>query len=153
MGTQALLPARRKDVPAKPQNWGKAVAAAYFRIQGAPQKVAAEAAGVGERTLEGWEKSDWWPEAKREADARFMGRLTEVSRRTLFQAIKKHGRADLALSVLERVHPALAPAKAKGLPDDDLMRDLAQAVVEVFGPDRWSEVEAKWVEILTRRVG
>lgn len=147
-----MVPAPRPDLVKKPQSWDKAVSAAYFRIQGAPQRVAAEAAGCGARTLRAWEASPWWPEAQREAATRWRTKLAEASRRTLIKAVRG-GRADLALSVLERVDPSLAPPKASRMPDDDLMRDLAQAVVEVFGPDRWSEVEAKWVEILTRRVG
>ena len=100
------------DTVEKPQDWEKAVSAAYMRLLGAPQRVAAEAADIGARTLIRWEKSDWWPKALEEANDRWFHRLTSASRRTLLKAIRK-GRSDQALTVLERVDPRLMPPKQR----------------------------------------
>ena len=42
--------------------------------------------------------------------------------------------------------------KDGGLPDDGLMQELGQAVVDAVGPEPWAKIEAAWVEILSRRI-
>lgn len=125
----------RRDTVTRPQNWDKAVSAAYLRLTSYSQKDAAKGAGVGERTLIRWEKSDWWPRALEEAANRWLQHLTAVSRRTLFAAIKA-GDADKALKILERVDPRLAPPKQQiyhsGQIDTGVMR-----IPET--PDDWSD--------------
>lgn len=143
-----LVPTGDASAVVKPQDWDKAISAAYFRALGASQKVAAEAAGVGERTLRAWESSSWWPEAKREAVARWHVKLTAASRRGLLKAVRA-GDGKLALDVLERVDPGLA--KKSALPDDELMRELAQVVVDEAGPEIWARIETRWVDVLARR--
>lgn len=90
----------------QPQDWDKAVSAAYFRALGATQAASAEAAGVSERTLRAWENSAWWPQATREAVERWHTDLSAASRKSLLDAVKTDG--DLALKVQERLNPRLS---------------------------------------------
>lgn len=101
--------AQSEDTVTKPQDWDKAVAAAYLRLIGNSQEVSAEGAGIGRRTLIRYEKADWWHEACEEAADRWLSHLVEESRRTLLAGIKG-GNASLALSILERVDRRLTPA-------------------------------------------
>lgn len=39
-----------------------------------------------------------------------------------------------------------------GLPDDGLLQELGQAVVDVVGPAPWLEIERRWVDVLSRRI-
>ena len=94
----------------KPRDWDKAISAAYLRLTGISQEKAAKAAGIGERTLQRWEVSAWWPDACLEASSKWLRGLVEVSQRTLFKAIDG-GDANLAFKVTERRIPELAPPK------------------------------------------
>ena len=91
----------------RPGDWDKAIAAAYLRLIGWTQKESAEGAGVGERTLKRWEKSDWWPEASEEASGRWLKHLVEDSRISVLSGVKKD--PALALKIIERTDPRLAP--------------------------------------------
>ena len=94
----------------KPRDWDKAISVAFLRLCKRSQKVAANVAGVGARTVRRWEKSDWWPEACRDASSRWLQGLVYVSQQTLYEAIEE-GDARLALKVTERRIPELAPPR------------------------------------------
>ena len=102
--------AEYRDVVNKPQNWDKAVSAAYLRLLGLSQKKAAKAAGIGERTLARYELSDWWPEACGEAVGRWMQQLEIECRSTIMAAVKA-GDVTTAVKMLERLDKSLAPPR------------------------------------------
>ena len=89
------------------QDREKALSVAYLRILGGTQKEAAEAAGCSERSVRGWEAADWWPEIQVEAESRWLPGLIAKARGTLLNDMD----GPLALKVLERLLPELAPAK------------------------------------------
>ena len=94
-----------------PRDWDKAVSVAYLRLVGETQEQAAAGAGVGERTLRDWEKCSWWKDALEEASARWLNNLTAHARGGLLAAVKADG--PLALKVIERTDPRLAPNASK----------------------------------------
>ena len=102
--------AKKLDVVKKPQNWDKAVSAAYLRLLGLSQGKAANCAGIGERTLARWELSDWWPEACGGAVSRWMKQL-EIECRTTIMAAVKAGDVTTAVKMLERIGKRLAPPR------------------------------------------
>lgn len=120
----ASTPDRRRP----PKNWDKPVAAAYFRALGASQKVAARAAGVGERTLRDWESCSWWPEVQREALARWHVNIGAEARRSLLRAVKDDGK--LALDVLERLDPRLAKKELPVSRVQEMLTDTIRAIRE-----------------------
>ena len=116
----------------RPQDWAKAVSAAYLWLVIGEQKASAEGAGVGERTMQRWVLSDWWPDACAEAKGRWLHHLESESRRTLMRAIVG-GDADKALGVLQQLDPTFRPhakrievvglvAFVQGMPDDEVRR-------------------------------
>lgn len=122
-GSAAVVLAELPDPIGRPQDWDKAVSAAYFRALGASQKVAARAAGCGERTLRDWEACSWWPDAHAEAVVRWRSDLTAEARRSLLRAIKRDGK--LALDVLERLDRTLA---RKELPVSRVQEMLGETI-------------------------
>lgn len=90
-----------------PRNREVAVSVAYLRLQGATQAEAARATDMDPRTVVRWESCSWWPELQREASARWLEGLAVAARRGLEAAVSENGA--LALRVLERLEPALAP--------------------------------------------
>ncbi len=102
--------AEKLDVVRKPQNWDKAVSAAYLRLLGLSQGKAAKGAGIGERTIARWELSDWWPDACGEAGSRWMQQL-EIECRTTIMAAVRAGDATTAVKMLERIDRRLAPPR------------------------------------------
>lgn len=104
--TVAVVVAERVDPIGRPLDWDKAVSAAYFRALGASQKVAARAAGCGDRTIRDWEACSWWPDAVREAHERWRTNLGAEARRSLLRAVQRDG--DLALKALERLDPRMS---------------------------------------------
>lgn len=118
----------------RPQDWNKAVLAAFCWLRSEEIRASAETAGVGERTMQRWVKSHWWPDACREATGRWLDLLTFESMRTLMRAIAG-GDADKALKVLERRLPELRPptqdvrvgvfGAIQQLPPDEVSRLLA----------------------------
>lgn len=122
--SEAVALAGEGDEVSRPQDWAKAVSAAYFRALGATVAAAAEAAGVGERTLFRWETCSWWPDAHREAVERWHVDLSAASRAALLGAIKG-GDGDLALKVQERLNPRLS---AKELSVSRVQEMLAETV-------------------------
>ena len=108
-----------------PRDPDKAVSAALLRLLGASQADAAGAAGVGERTLRQWETCSWWPEILAEASRRWLDGLAAKARKGLEGAVQVDGR--LALNVLERLEPALAPPKVRAAIEHFNMEDLSDA--------------------------
>ena len=92
----------------KARDWDNAISVAYLRLCDGSQEDAAKAVGVGVRTVRRWENSDWWPEACREAESRWLKGLVFISMQTVFKAIEG-GDAALAFKVAERHIKALAP--------------------------------------------
>ena len=98
-------------LPDKPRDWDKAVAAAYLRLIGGTQVEAAEGAGLGLRTLQGYEKCEWWAEAQEEASNRWLKHIVGAARHSLAKGIKDD--PNLAFKVLERMDPRLLPPKQR----------------------------------------
>lgn len=100
------------DCVAAPRDRETAVSCAYLRLTGSSQAEAAKAAGVDPRTLGRWESCSWWPAIQREAGERWLAGAAAKARRSLLAALEEpDGR--LALSVLERLVPELAPARQR----------------------------------------
>jgi len=100
-----------RDPIQRPANRETALSCAYLRLVGSTQAQAAEATGVDPRTLGRWEKCSWWAEVKREAADRWLAGLIAKARRGLELAVPNDGR--LALTVLERLIPELAPPRLR----------------------------------------
>ena len=94
------------DVVCKPHNRDKALSVAYLRLLGASQEEAATAAGLHHSTAQRWESCSWWPEIVAEASKRWLSGLVSKARRVLEDGLDP----SLALKVLERTLPELAPA-------------------------------------------
>jgi len=95
----------------RPQQWERLVLYAYLRMMGATQKDAGSAVGRAKRTVQVWEEDKaLYGQARTEARERWLGELTDAARVTLLKTIRE-GHGVLALQVLERLDPALAPAK------------------------------------------
>ena len=92
----------------------KMVSVAYLRLLGATQEEAATAAGVGERTVWRWEneRADW-PDVVQDARDRWLSGLAGIARDTLLKAIRDKSNGKLALDVIERLDPALLPARMR----------------------------------------
>ena len=113
----------------RPHDREKALSCAYLRHVGHTQEAAAKATGVDRRTVQRWESSDFWPDIKREASDRWLSGLAAQCRRGLEAAVADDGR--LALAVLERLEPALAPARQRvGLSADLNMNRLTDEQLE-----------------------
>ena len=115
----------------RPPQWDKMVSAAYLRILGATQAVAAASVGRSERTLWGWENKtpELWREAEAEAESRWLVDLKRASMETVLENVRK-GNAVIGQWALERLVPALAPAKQRIQVDlsklsDEELRELA----------------------------
>ena len=102
--------AGKLDGVGKPRDWDKAMSAAYLRLIGLSQEEAAKGAGVGERSLQRWEVSDWWPKACEAAADRWIQQLGIECRTTVMIAVK-NGDAQTAVKMLERIEKRLAPPR------------------------------------------
>ena len=96
------------DPVRSPRHRDRALGVAHMRQLGCSQSEAAKAMGVTTRTVGRWEVCSWWPDVQREAAERWLEGLAARARRGLEGAVLEDGR--LALQVLERIEPALAPA-------------------------------------------
>jgi hypothetical protein len=94
---------------ARPNDWDKAVAAAYLWLVLDQQKAAAKGAGVGERTIQRWVHSDWWPEACVAAKKRWLNHLTAEAQRTIMRAIRDKDDARTAWDVLQQFDDDFRP--------------------------------------------
>ena len=81
----------RKSTCKRPQDWDKAVSAAYLRLLGATQLDASFHTGMAERTIVAWEASPWWPMAEAEARMRWLKGGDALAMTGLLRAIKGHG--------------------------------------------------------------
>ena len=95
---------------ARPKDRDKALSAAYLRILGHTQTEAESGAGCAERTVRQWESCSWWPEILAEAESRWLSGLMSKARGTLLRDMD----ANLALKILERRIPELAPGRVEG---------------------------------------
>lgn len=92
----------------------KMVSVAYLRLHDYTQEEAATAAGISERTVRTWENERGdWPEVVQEARDRWLSGLAGIARSTLKTALKDAQNGKLALDVIERLDPALLPAKMR----------------------------------------
>lgn len=96
------------DPVAAPRDRETALSTAYLRLLGHTQQEAAKAAGLDPRTVQRWEHSSWWPGVKREAADRWLSGLAGRARKALLEALERPD-GPLALKVLERIVPELAP--------------------------------------------
>jgi len=102
------------DMQRRPLNWEKWLMAAHLRRLGATQGAAARSAGVGRRTLIRWEADPRWGAAKVESIRLWGDALDDAARRRLLVTLqKREDSGELALKVLERTDPRLAPAKQR----------------------------------------
>ena len=155
----AKKPAKEKATVSKPRNWDGAVLCAYFHLRGYPQERCAKEAGVGFRTLHRWMKSPWWPDALAEARDKWKNGLEIGARRTLGKAMDSEDQPDLALRIIERIDPEMAPAKQQiELSQGYISRDeavkafkmLAEAVADIVDDDdKRRAIVAKARQILT----
>ncbi len=100
--------ALRGDVVKKPQNWDKAVAAAYLWLITDNLKTSAKEVGIGHRTLKRWKGSPWWYDACEQASERWLKAGKGEARRGLLKAIKAGDTASQRW-LLERTDMRLAP--------------------------------------------
>ncbi len=127
-----------------PRHRDLALGVAHLRQLGCSQSEAAKATGVTTRTVGRWEECSWWPDVQREAAERWLEGLTARARRGLDGAVVEDGR--LALRVLERLDPALAPLRMRVAVGYDI--DVRQLTDDEL--DRVAEGE-DLVRILMRR--
>ena len=104
----AALPSKKPTS----NNWDIAISAAYLRLLGATQEEAAEAAGCGVRTIQTWEKCDWWLEATNEARHRWLKGGDALAMKAILQALKDPGEyAHMGRYWADRRIPELKPPK------------------------------------------
>lgn len=96
-----------------PRDRERALSVAYMRTLGSTQEEAALAAGVDRRTVQRWEGSSWWSEVRREAADRWLSGVVGRARHALLRALSEPD-GNLALKVLERTVPELAPTERVG---------------------------------------
>jgi len=118
------------DLIGAPRDRDQALSCAFLRLLGSTQAEAAKAANVDPRTLGRWEGCSWWRDVMQEASQRWLAGLAAKARLGLTAAVEKDGY--LALRVLERLEPALAPGRRpwadidaddlSGLSDEELER-------------------------------
>ena len=124
----------------RPQDWGKAVSAAYLWLVTDEVRASAEGAGIGDRTLHRWIHSEWWLQACAEAQDRWRNHVVVESRRTLMRSIKG-GNVDKAMDVLKQFDPEFRPrpkevrvvgllAFIQELPNDEVSRVMAMPEAE-----------------------
>ena len=106
--TDAAAMSQSADPVVGPRNHETAMSVAYLRTLGSTQEEAAKAAGVDRRTVQRWERSSWWPDIQRVAEDRWLAGTVGKARSALLQALEQPD-GPLALRILERVVPALAP--------------------------------------------
>lgn len=79
--------AGKKNPVKKPQKWDKVVSAAYLRLLGASQEVAAKQVGVSERAVRNWEQCSWWDAALNEARNRWLSGGDSAAMRGILKAL------------------------------------------------------------------
>jgi len=91
----------------KPHDWEKATSGAYLRLLGHTQQDVADTIGVSRQQFCKWEQSDFWADAVSEAKDRWLAGLAAKARQSVELAVPDDAR--LAMTVLERLEPALNP--------------------------------------------
>lgn len=115
----------------RPANWDRATSAAYLRLLGSSQQEAADQIGVDRVTVTRWEASDWWPSAVAEAKNRWLSGLAAKARTSVELAVPDDAR--LAMTVLERLEPALNPKatmEVVGDPTRPVRVEVVRRIVE-----------------------
>lgn len=116
----------RRTVEA-PQDWDKAVSAAYLWVLDHPVKQVASSVGIDPVTFWAWRNSPWWPLAIQEATQRWLHGLQGKAMDGLKASVSRDGH--LALKVLERRIPELAPPKQQVHLEVDLnVKDLRERI-------------------------
>lgn len=136
-----MVVAEQADPIGRPLDWDKAVSAAYFRALGASQKVAARAAGCGERSIRDWESCSWWPDAVREAHERWRTNLGAEARRSLLRAVQRDG--DLALKALERLDPRMSAKELTVGRVQEMLGETVRILREELPPELADRVLAR----------
>jgi hypothetical protein len=152
MSPTSFSPASAPDP--RPKQWEKWVLYAYLRMLGTTQKDAATAVGRQKRTCQEWEEHrTLYAAAKEEAKQRWLGDVIDTARGTLLKSLRE-GNAELALKILERVDPALAPPaqRLKHEGQVDLVAHpawlaLRMQILQVLAP--YPEARAQLAEVLT----
>lgn len=150
-GSKSVL-ALEGDITLKPQNWDKAVSAAYLYTITDNLELAAKGAGVGARTLDRWKKSPWWYDACDEAAGRFIQAGRAETRRVLLAAIQD-GDTTTGRWFLERTDENFAPPTQRhDIKVDYMHKDEVVRLMRLVGSEV-SEVvveETQRVEIVKR---
>jgi hypothetical protein len=141
-------------VPPRPKQWEKWVLYAYLRMMGRTQRDAGSAVGRKKRTVQEWEEHKaLYAQAREEACARWLTDVQDAARTTLLQALRGDA-GDLALKVLERLDPHLAPPtqRLKHEGQVDLVAHpawltLRAQILQVLAP--YPEARAQLAEVLT----
>lgn len=81
----------------------------------------------------------------KECGAEDTKKLTEAELRAAFPTVSDRIYALRTLAMFSDL-------KDSGLPDDGLLQELGQAVVDVVGPEPWQKIETAWVDLLSRRI-
>ena len=125
-------PAEIKRTEAEAAKREKMVSAAYLRLLGHTQEEVATSVGVSPRTVWTWEneRADW-PEMVEEARTRWLSGLAGTARDTLHKAIRDANNGKLALDVIERLDPALLPARMR----HEIVGDLPVVRFEMLTDD------------------
>lgn len=112
----AVRSAQGPETVAKPRDWDKVLAVAYLRTLETSQEASAVAVGVGRRTVQRWEQSDWWPEAVAQSADNWLGTL----KLTALASVQRGCAEDpaVALRVAERIIPELAPPAQRNINSD-----------------------------------
>lgn len=112
MASNTDEPAPETSAVEKPRDWEKAIDAARLRMAGLTQKDAAEAAGIGERTLRVYESCKWWPTAMEEARKGWLQGVQLQAMGGIAKALDDPNEyAKMARWLAERLMPELAPPK------------------------------------------
>jgi hypothetical protein len=138
----------------RPRQWEKWVLYAYLRMQGLTQKAAGSAVGRAKRTVAEWEEDKaLYAQAREEARQRWLSDVSDAARTTLLKALQGDA-GDLALKVLERIDPDLAPAaqRLKHEGQIDLVAHpawltLRMQILQVLAP--YPEARAQLAEMLS----
>lgn len=104
-------------VVSKPHDWEKVTSGAYLRLLGHTQQDVADTVGVSRQQFCKWEQSDFWPQAVSEAKDRWLAGLAAKARQSVELAVPDDAR--LAMTVLERLEPALNPKATMELVGSD----------------------------------
>ena len=80
---------------------------------GSTQEEAANAVGCCDKTIRNWMAREDWADAERDAHKRWLTGLASTARFTLGKALEDKSNGKLALDVIERLDPALLPARMR----------------------------------------